>query len=86
MTFEKHAEHFEELEILNFDLDFKIWYRYELDIWTTQDKKKIDLTKMRSGHIKNAINLINSTRDIRVIHGLGKLWLPKLKRELTKRR
>jgi len=56
MTFAKHAEHFKELEMINFDLDFKIWYRYELDIWTTQDKKKIDLTEMRTKHIENAIN------------------------------
>jgi len=80
-----YKEHFAQLDLINFKINFKYWYRFQFDIWTTFKKKQVKLCDMSKYHIERSINLINNTTDIRVVYGLGKLWLPKLEQELERR-
>lgn len=58
---------------------------FDNDIWTTRDHTKIALTRMKTSHIRNAINHINHRGDD-CCFGFGGRWLKKLQRELAMRR
>ena len=79
------AKHMKALDDINYDLDFRDLYHFHQDIWITMDHANyLPLTEMSKPHIVNVITFINN-KGITVAYGLGKLWLPKLKKELKRR-
>ena len=79
------AKHMKALNDINYNLDFRDLYNFHNDIWITRDHVDyIPLTEMGRDHLLNSIAMIER-QNIKVCFGLGKVWLPKLKKELKRR-
>jgi len=79
------AKHMKALKDIDYDLDFRDLYYFHHDTWITRDHDEyIPLTKMSRDHLLNSIAMIER-QNIKVCFGLGKIWVPKLKKELKRR-
>jgi len=79
------SKHMKALQEINYDLDFRDLYHFHHDIWITADHVDyVPLQDMSRDHLLNCISMIER-QNIRVCFGLGKIWLPKLKKELKSR-
>jgi len=72
------------LNDIEYELDLRDLMKFHNNVWITNDRDNIPLKEMGSDHIKNSIKFINAQGKASC-YGLGPVWVPKLKEELSKR-